>query len=523
MAVLLFLAACGAGAGAQPDGQRGLGASRPNIILILCDDLGYSDIGCYGSEIATPNLDRMAAEGLRFTQFYNCAVCVTTRAALTTGLYPRRAWGTLRPNMATLGEVLRDAGYSTGYTGKWHLGSVKPKRPIDRGWEEYYGLLSGCANFFNPGKPDPDFYNGGKIRPFAHNEKTITEFPEDYHMTEAFTDHAIQTMTRFAQRDRPFFIHLCYTAPHFPMHARERDIARYRGKYSGGYFQLRERRHERMRALGIVDPKWSLSPVDHKTGDFRYGYDITPWEDLKDRRREEERMEVYAAMVDHMDQNIGRLLASVDELGIAKDTIIFFLSDNGGCSSWPTEAKEKGFVEYNRGIPVGDGRGYEFVGKGWGWAQNAPFRRHKVWTYEGGIATPMIVRWPGRVKAGSITRRPGHLVDFMPTLLELAGGEYPSERGGAKVAAMEGESLVPVFRGEKSGPRGPLFWALMGNRAVREGDWKLVWGAGDKRWELYDLATDRTETKDLSQAMPGKVASLAARWDAWAKKTEVTP
>lgn len=193
--------------------------SRPNIILILCDDLGYSDIGCYGSEIATPNLDRLASEGLRFTQFYNCAVCVTTRAALTTGLYPRKAWGTLRPNMATLGEVLGDAGYSTGYTGKWRLGHAKAKRPIDRGWEEFYGLLSGCANFFNPGKPDPGFYNGGKIRPFAHNEKTITEFPEDYHMTEA---------------------------------------------------------------------------------------------------------------------------------------------------------KEKGFEDYNRGIPVGDRRGYEFVGKGWGWAQNAP-------------------------------------------------------------------------------------------------------------------------------------------------------
>lgn len=507
-------------------GLASLGAaesSRPNIILILCDDLGFSDIGCYGSEIATPNLDRLASEGLRFTQFYNCAVCVTTRAALTTGLYPRKAWGTLRSNMATLGEVLRDAGYSTGYTGKWHLGHAKGKRPIDRGWEEFYGLLSGCANFFNPGKPDPDFYNGGLVRPFSHNERTITEFPEDYHMTEAFTDHAIETMTRFVKRDQPFFIHLCYTAPHFPMHARERDIAKYRGKYSEGYFKLRERRHQRMIELGIVDPKWELSPVDQKTGDFRYDYDITPWEELKDRQREEERMEVYAAMVDHMDQNIGRLLASVENLGIANDTIIFFLSDNGGCSSWPTETKEKAFEDYNRGIPVGDRRGYEFVGKGWGWAQNAPFRRHKVWTYEGGIATPMIVRWPGRVKPGSMTHRPGHLVDFMPTLLELAGGIYPTEREGGRIPAMEGESLTPILRGETLARREPLFWALLGNRAVREGDWKLVWGASDKRWELYDLAADRTETKDLARSMPERVASMAAKWGAWAKKTEVTP
>jgi arylsulfatase A-like enzyme len=500
---------------------QSLAADRPNIILILCDDMGYSDLGCYGSEIRTPNLDRMATEGLRFTQFYNCAVCVTTRAALTTGLYPRKAWGTFREDMVTLGEVMQTAGYSTGYTGKWHLGGTAPKRPNDRGFEEFYGLLSGCANFFNPGKPDPDFYNGGKIRPFEHNGTKITNFPSGYHMTEAFTDHAIRTMDRFTKRDNPFFIHLCYTAPHFPMHAWERDIKRYRGKYEAGYFRLREQRHERQRRLGLLDPKWNLSPVDHNTGDFRYDYDIAPWENLTDRKREEERMEVYAAMVDHLDQNVGRLLSAVDRLGIADNTVIVFLSDNGGCSSWPTEQKEPGFNAYNRGVPVGDPRGYEFCGKGWGWAQNAPFRRHKVWTYEGGIATPCIVRWPGKVKANTITHQPGHVVDFMPTLVELAGAEYPERFKGNKITIMEGSSLLPIFNGGDR-PQPDLYWALMGNRAIRQGPWKLVWGASDKRWELYNLADDRTETRDLAKAFPQRVDSMTTHWENWARRTEIS-
>ncbi len=507
--------------GFQTQSPAAGGDPRPNVLLILCDDLGYSDIGCYGGEIRTPNLDRMAAEGLRFTQFYNCAVCVTTRAALTTGLYPRKATGTLRDDMVTLGEVMKAAGYSTGYTGKWHLGSTKPKRPIDRGWEEYYGVLSGCCNFFNPAKPDPVFYNGGKTRPFAHNETNITQFPEDYYMTDAFTDHAIKTIQRFTKAGKPFFHHLCYTAPHFPMQAWEEDIAKYRGKYAAGYFRMREQRFERMKKLGIIAPQWALSVVDHKTGDFRYDYDVTPWEQLKDRAREERRMEVYAAMVDRLDQQIGRLLKSLDDLGIAENTVVFFLSDNGGCASWPNPDKEPGFEEYNRGIPVGDGRGYEFVGKGWGWAQNAPFRRHKTWTYEGGIATPMIVRWAGKVKAGSMTHQPGHLIDFMPTFIEQAGGSYPKSFKGKEIIPMEGKSLLPILNGQQREPHESLCWALYGNRAIRQGDWKLVWGASDKRWELYNLASDRSETVDLVGKYPSRVASMTAEWERWAKQCEM--
>ncbi len=466
------------------------GDTPPNILLIVCDDLGFSDIGCYGGEIQTPNLDQLAAEGLRFTQFYNCAVCVTTRAALYTGLYARfydKARGTggrFLPEMTTLGSVLKTAGYQTGMTGKWHLGHTPPKRPIDRGFDEFYGLLDGCSSFFNPIKPDPDFYNGGRIRNFTHNEKTVKSFPDDFYATDAFTDHAIETIQRFSKSEKPFFINLNFTAPHYPLHALPQDIARYRGKYADGYDALRKRRYVRLAELGIIDPESvPLSPVDPKQGEFRYDYQVVPWDDLDEnsRAREEARMEVYAAMVDRMDQGIGRLLKALDESGEAENTLVIFFSDNGGCASWPTEKKEPGFIEYNEGIPVGDSRGYEFVGRSWGWAQNSPFRRHKVWTYEGGISTPMIVRWPAAVKAGSLTHQPGHVVDMMPTLLELSGGEYPKKREGLAVPPMEGHSLVPICRGEKR-KMPNLGWALYGNYAWREGDRKIVFNASLRQW-----------------------------------------
>ena len=494
--------------------------TRPNIVLILCDDLGFSDLGCYGSQIRTPHLDRLAAEGMRFTQFYNCAVCVTTRAALTTGVYPRQGkGGLLRRNMVTLGEVLQQAGYATALTGKWHLGSRAPRRPIDRGFEEYYGLLSGCSDYSNPAKQDPIFYNGGHFRPFAHNNRAIKEFPPGFYATDAFSDHAIGTVRRLAAADKPFLVHLCYTAPHFPLQAPQADIDRYRGKFADGYFALRQRRHRRQIELGLLDPHWKLSPVDRRTGAFQYDYDVTPWEQVQDRAREQRRMEVYAAMVDRLDQGIGRVLETLEQTGVAENTVVFFLSDNGGCASWPRN--EAGFEEYNRDIPVGDARGYEFVGPGWGWAQNAPFRRHKVWTYEGGIATPLIVRWPGVVARGAITDQPGHVVDFMPTLIDLAGASYPKTFAGEAILPFEGKSLLPVLRGSRRQPHETLCWALYGNRAIRQGNWKLVWGASDKRWELYDLAADRTETEDLAAKHPERVKQMAAAWERWANKCEV--
>ena len=271
--------------------------------------------------------------------------------------------------------------------------------------------------------------------------------------------------------------------------------------------------------MGLVDPAWKLSPVDHKTGPFRYDYDVTPWEKLADRGREERRMEVYAAMVDRLDQGVGRVLQALWEAGVANNTVVMFLSDNGGCASWPQD--EAGFAQYNRGVPVGDRRGYEFVGKGWGWAQNVPFRRHKTWTYEGGIATPLIVCWPGVVRPGGLTHQAGHVIDLMPTLLELAGGTYPAQFGGRSILPMEGKSLVPTLRGGRREPHESLAWALFGNRAIRQGDWKLVWGASDRRWELYNLAADRAESSDLASRHPDRAQAMAAEWGRWARRCEV--
>jgi arylsulfatase A-like enzyme len=494
--------------------------SRPNIVLIMCDDLGFSDLGCYGGEIHTPNLDRLAAEGMRFTQFYNCAVCVTTRAALLTGLYPRQGdGGLLRENMVTIAEVLRTAGYQTSLTGKWHLGSTAPKRPIDRGFDEYYGVLSGCCNYFNPALPDPKFYNGGQRRPFAHNDKPVTEFPDNFYTTDAFSDHAAETIQRFARADKPFFVHICYTAPHFPLHAKPADVARYKDKYAKGYFELRQQRHRRQIELGVIDPRWQLSPADKKLGPWRYDYDITPWSEVSDIERENRRMEVYAAMVDCLDQGVGRVLRAIDDAGVADNTLVLFLSDNGGCATLPDDVQ--GMRDYNRDLP-GSRQTYDFCGPGWGWAQCTPFRRYKTWTYEGGIATPLIARWPGVVEPKSITHQAGHVIDLMATCAELGGASYPNELRSQRIMPLEGKSLVRVLQGRQRDEHASLCWYLFGSRAVRQGQWKLVWGTTAERWELYDLQADRTETKDLSEQFPDKVQAMAAIWKEWAKTAEVS-
>jgi arylsulfatase A-like enzyme len=475
---------------------------RPNILLILCDDMGWSDIGCYGGDVRTPHLDRMAAEGLRFTQFYNNAKCTTTRASVLSGLYPRGNGSRLTSDMVSLGEALKLAGYQTALSGKWHLGSQAPHRPIDRGFDEYYGLMDGCCNFFNPVQPDPP-YKGGKVRTFGHNDQVLTEFPENYYSTDAFTDHAIATVKRFTRADKPFFLHLCYTAPHYPLHAPAEDIARYRGKYLQGWEVMRRERHERQLAMGLIDPKWKLSGTDSKA---------YAWE-TADQDWEDHRMAAYAAMIDRMDQNIGRLLATLKELGIDDNTVVMFLSDNGGCS------EEPGGRDPTQ-VP-GIASTYTAVGPAWGWAQNTPFRRYKSWVHEGGIATPLIVRWPGKVKGNTMTAQPGHIIDFMPTFLELAGATYPKEFAGNKILPVEGRSLVPVLEGRTRAPHEQLCWEWSGNCAIRQGKWKLVWDSLNKarQWELYDLEADRTETRDLASQHPDRVQTMRAAYEEWAKAT----
>lgn len=476
-------------------------ADRPNIVLIMCDDMGWSDLGCYGGEVETPNLDRLADRGLRFSQFYNNAKCTTTRASILTGLYPRPRNGLLKTNMVTIGEALAAAGYQTALCGKWHLGRDHDTHPFHRGFQEFYGLLDGCCNFFDPSIPDPP-YKGSRVRHFAHNERRITEFPEHFYTTDAFTDHAIKTISRFAEVEEPFFLHLCYTAPHYPLHAKPQDIAKYRGKFLQGWDAMRRGRYERLVKLGLIEPDWELS-----IGDSR-AYD---WE-TADHEFEDQRMAVYAAMIDSMDQNIGRLMRAMTELDIVDNTLVMFLSDNGGCAEEPGGRDPS----VRRPGPKDD---YAAVGPSWGWAQNAPFRRYKSWTHEGGISTPLIVHWPGHVKPGTMTHQVGHIIDILPTCLDVAEEEYPQEYGGREILPIEGKTLLPIFEGRPREGHAQLFWEWSGSSAIREGEWKAVWDAKVERWELYDLDADRTETNDLVKKHPELLSRLAEDYDNWAQST----
>ncbi|MDF1860384.1 MAG: arylsulfatase [Verrucomicrobiales bacterium] len=530
------VALCAFVSAADSEGPKKKGADplRPNIILILADDLGFSDLGCYGGEIDTPNLDRLAAGGMRSTQFYNCGVCRTTRATLLTGVHPRRRnrGRLLHPEMLTIAEVLKTAGYQTSLTGKWHFPQndigFPVYRPTDRGFDEYFGIANGCCNYFDPAKAFPDFDKGVPPLPFLQNENQLTEFPDDFYATNAFTDHAIEQIDAFSAGaktgEAPFFIHLSYTAPHYPLHAKPEDIAKYKGRYDAGYAAIRKARHKRLIDLGILDAAAKLSEADPQLGDFRYDYAMTAWEDVENPDREKRRMEVYAAMVDSMDQGIGKVMAALERNEVADNTLVIFLSDNGGCAShvgYSDEEQRREHAEYNQDLP-GSVDTFDYVGPGWGWVQNSPFRRYKVWTYEAGIATPMIAHWPGQIDSGEITSAIGHVVDFMPTFAELSGAEYPGQRNGVDVLKPEGESFVSVLKGEdlpEAGYSRYHFWALYGNRAVRQGKWKMVWGTTARKWELYNLKVDRTETMDVIQKHPNQARRMEQAWLRWAKET----
>ncbi|QDV51266.1 arylsulfatase [Gimesia fumaroli] len=496
-------------------------AEKPNIILIMCDDMGFSDIGCYGGEVETPNLNRLAREGMRFTQFYNNAKCTTTRASILTGLYPRFGkGGHLRQNMVTLGEAMKVAGYQTGLSGKWHLmrtkGYAKSKYPggwIDRydktthpffrGFDSYYGVLDGCCNFFDPTISDPPYKRAG-IRSFGQDDKAVTEFKDGYYTTDAFTDHTLGMIQRYSKADKPFFIHLCYTAPHYPLHAKPKDIAKYVGKFKMGWDQMRKDRWKRLQEMGLAGKNWSLSEGDSRTYD---------WE-TADHEFEDLRMAVYAAMIDCMDQNIGRIMTTLKETGQLDNTLVLFLSDNGGCSEEPGGRDPK----VRRPGPKDD---YVAVGPSWGWAQNSPFRRYKSWVHEGGISTPCIAWWPGHIPADTINRSPAHIIDLMPTFLEMAGTDYPKTYQGHELLPLEGKSMLSLLKGEAKTLHDSLAWYWSGNRALRQGPWKLVWDTQVKEWELYDISADRCETNNLAAQHPDRVKQMAQDWFAWADKVEL--
>jgi len=486
-------------------------AKRPNIILIMADDMGFSDIGCYGGEISTPTLDGLAKGGIRFTQFYNTPRCCPSRATLLTGLYCHQAGvghmvgdygvpgyrGFLNDRCVTIAEAIKPAGYTTLMVGKWHVGERRPHWPVDRGFEHYYGLVSGGSNYWKVDK--------GRI--FAVDDKETTPDDKDFYVTDAFSNKAVEYVDTHGRGDKPFFLYLAYTSPHWPLHAWPDDIAKYKGKYMKGWDKLREERHRRQIDMGLLDPKWPLTPRDRSA---------PAWDDVKDKEMWDLRMAVYAAQVDRMDQGIGRLVAKLRELGKLDNTLIMFLTDNGGCA----EAIDRG----QKGVPPGPVNSFLSYHLPWANASNTPFRLYKHWVHEGGISSPLVVHWPAVIKdSGKLTGQVGHTIDVMATCLDVAGGEYPKTFNGKEIQPLEGKSLLPTFEnvGGASVPR-VLFWEHEGNRAVRQGKWKLV-SRHPGGWELYDMETDRTELHDLAAKQPDKVKELSALWDAWAKRSNVEP
>ncbi len=500
---------------------------QPDIVLVMADDMGYSDIGCYGSEIETPNLDRLAANGLRFTQFYNAARCCPTRAALLTGLYPHQAGvgkmvsskpakqpsptqGYLNQKCVTLAEVLKSAGYRCYMSGKWHVGEFRPAWPIDRGFDRYYGLISGGMNYFDISKAK----RKGLQRVFARDDQRIKPEPKDFYTTDAFTNQALASVDNHTQehKQRPFFLYLAFNAPHWPLHAPAELIQKYRGRYLGGWKKLRHERYDRMVKMGLIRPEWKLSPPDGRD-----------WDQLSDEQKTELdlRMAVYAAMVDRMDWNIGRVVERLRKLDRLDNTLFLFLSDNGACHEGGLLGGD--FRPDLKG-PTGTADSYRSYGQSWSNVGNTPFRKHKHWTHEGGISTPLVVHWPDRLKgkSGSLTGHVGHVIDIMPTLAEVAGAIYPSEFNGRVVTPAAGQSFAPLFRGAALRADRPLFWEHMGNAAMRQGPWKLVRSNG-RPWELYNLEHDRSELHDVATEHADVVARMQPVWQGWARTVGAGP
>jgi arylsulfatase len=509
-------------------------AERPNVILIMADDMGYSDIGCYGGEIATPQLDSLADGGLRFKQFYNGARCCPTRAQLMTGLYAHQTGighmmedydlpgyrGDLNTACVTIAEVMKSAGYTTLMTGKWHVTpnvdgpGDRHNWPRQRGFDHFFGTIHGAGSFYDP------------VSLTLENEYVEPE-GDNWYYTDAIGDHAIQFIEK-SPADAPFFLYMPFTAAHWPLHAPDEEIAKYKGRYDVGWDKLREERYKRMIELGIVKPEWPLSPRDPEA---------PAWEDAENKEWEARRMEVYAAQVTIMDRNIGRVVEKLKELGRYENTLILFLIDNGGCA----EELRKGATAHHIPTQTRDGRpvhggndpedmpgqadDYQSYGLKWANASNTPFRYFKHWVHEGGISTPLIAHWPAGVAApGTWSDEISHLIDIMATCADLGEATYPTEYNGHAITPLEGKSLGPVLKGSPRESHDAIYWEHEGNRAIRQGKWKLVskWRPPENnKWELYDIDADRPELKDLAAEMPDKVQEMSAKWQAWADRAGV--
>ena len=470
-------------------------SSRPNIVLIMADDLGFSDLGCYGSEIKTPNLDRLASNGIKFTQFYNTAKCHSSRVSLLTGLYCDQAGGSSLSRGATIAEVLKPVGYSTWMTGKWHL----TKEPTDFGFEKYWGHLSGATNFFTG---DNSFRLNGKEWSIP---ETLNGKP--FYTTHAITDFALQFLSegKVQKNSNPFFLYVAYNAPHYPLHAPKDDIKKYHGTYDKGWDWIRKQRYQKQIKSGLIPDKYKLSPrAPH----------VPAWKDIKQSEKtwEARRMEVFAAMVDIIDQNIGRLIHELEVRSVLDNTLFLFCSDNGGCPFERTRGRD---------LPPWNPDSYWTYDASWAQVSNTPFRLYKQNQHEGGISSPLIAHWPKGIKKlpGSISRQPAHLIDFMATFSELAEAPYPKNIGNRKIEPFEGKSLVPIFDGKVREQHQSLYFRFGTDRAIRQGKWKLV-SAKEGKWELYNMEIDRTELNDVADKFPEKVKKLSFEWFKIAKKKE---
>lgn len=490
-------------------------AGKPNIVVILVDDMGFSDIGPYGSEIPTPNLDALAANGVRFTQFYNTGRCCPTRASLLTGLYSHQAgmgWmtadqklpgyrGRLNDRCVTIAEALRTAGYFTAITGKWHVGFRSGVTPASRGFDRSLNLPAGGVYYASNSRKCQLHLNGKRI---ANDDPRL---PKNWYGTDLWTDYGIRFIDEARKESKPFFLYLAHVAPHFPLQASAEDIAKFRGKYKRGWDALSRERLKRQRKLGLIDADWK--PETRPDA-------ISAWEKLtaKEQDRFDKIMAVYAAVVYRMDKSVGRLVDALKSRGVLDNTLILFMSDNGGNA-------ESGPNGRTKGDPTKATSSW-FCGRSWAHLQNTPFREYKHYNHEGGIASPLIAHWPAKIKRAGWFREPAHVIDIMATCVDVGGATYPKSHKGKEILPTEGVSLLPALTGGRL-PKRALYWEHEGNAAVRLGDWKLVRKGRRRPWELFDLKSDRTEQNNLVDSRPKEAAKLKAQWRAWAKRANVLP
>lgn len=507
-------------------------ADRPNIVLIMADDMGYSDIGCYGGEIPTPNIDGLAAGGLRFTQFYNTGRCCPTRASLMTGLYPHEAGvgrmvyanrgpgylGYLNDQCLTIAEVLANAGYQTMMSGKWHVGHAQGQWPTDRGFQQFYGIHIHVDSYFKVLPNCPVYHNGQLAIPPTTDPPNTLHPDDEWYTTDVFTDWALKFLNETKPAEKPFFLYLAYNSPHWPLEAPRENIEHFQGKYLDGWDNLRETKLAKMKELNIVSDDSVLSPSENPT-----------WHSIPEADRVELdfRRAIYSAQIERMDENIGRVVEKLEQMDVMDNTLILFLSDNGCCAEggmfgykWQKNGVDN-YAQWRK-----ESRRSSSTGQAWACASNTPFRLYKHWVHEGGIATPLIAHWPKVIdETGELTHQPGHVVDIMATCCDVGKAEYPKEQNEKTIHPMRGISLVPAFQNPENVQPRTLYWEHEQHAAIRDGKWKLVSldGTDETQWCLYDMEQDRTELHDLSEAMPERVENLKKRWTKWAQETNVLP